>query len=40
MDAYIRPKVVGSFPGPSASGSYVHLVALGVTLVELSFLKL
>jgi hypothetical protein len=25
---YIRPKVVGSFPGPSASGSYMHQAAL------------
>jgi hypothetical protein len=26
--AYIRPKVVGPFPGPCASGSYVHWAAL------------
>jgi hypothetical protein len=26
--AYIRPKVVGSFPGLYASGSYVHRDAL------------
>jgi hypothetical protein len=25
---YIRPKVVGPFPGPCASGSYVHRDAL------------
>jgi hypothetical protein len=24
----IRPKVVGPFPGPGASGSYVHRAAL------------
>jgi hypothetical protein len=26
--AYIRPKVVGAFPGSCASGSYVHRAAL------------
>jgi hypothetical protein len=26
--AYIRSKVVGPFPGPCASGSYVHQTAL------------
>jgi hypothetical protein len=26
--SYIRPKVVGSFPGPGASGGYVHQAAL------------
>jgi hypothetical protein len=25
---YIRPKVVGPFPGPCADGSYVHRSAL------------
>jgi hypothetical protein len=25
---YIRPKVVGSFSGPCASGSYVHQAAI------------
>jgi hypothetical protein len=26
--AYIRPKVVGPFPGPCVSGSYVHRAAI------------
>jgi hypothetical protein len=26
--AYIRPKVVGPFPGPCANGSYMHRAAL------------
>jgi hypothetical protein len=26
--AYIKPKVVGPYPGPGASGSYVHRAAL------------
>jgi hypothetical protein len=30
--AYIRPKVVGPFPGPCASGSYVHRAALFIDL--------
>jgi hypothetical protein len=29
--AYIRPKVVGPFPGPCASESYVHWAALLTT---------
>jgi hypothetical protein len=28
---YIRLKMVGPFPGPSASGSYVHRAALMVS---------
>jgi hypothetical protein len=31
--AYIRPKVVGSFPGPYASGSYVHRAALIIIII-------
>jgi hypothetical protein len=32
--AYIRRKVVGSFPGPCASGSYVHRAALYCSLLS------
>jgi hypothetical protein len=32
--AYIRPKVVVSFPGPYASGSYVHQAALFFSLLS------
>ncbi len=40
--AYIRPKLVSPFPGPCASGSYVHRAALfssgglSLVIVELS----
>jgi hypothetical protein len=31
--AYIRPKVVGPFPKPGASGSYVHLAWIWMPLL-------
>jgi hypothetical protein len=34
--AYIRPKVVGPFPGPCASGSYVHRATL-YWMIKLSY---
>jgi hypothetical protein len=40
--AYIRPKVVGPFPGPCVSGSYVHRVApfFAAAVFHLVLLKL
>jgi hypothetical protein len=37
---YVRPKVVGPFPGPYASGSYVHRAALFRELFVLTLLLL
>jgi hypothetical protein len=36
---YIRPKVVGPFPGPCANGSYVHRAALFLLPMNLAFLS-
>jgi hypothetical protein len=37
--AYIRLKVVAPFPGPCASGSYVHRAALFSNLMNVTLAK-